>query len=135
MAFIQWNNNLSVGIAEIDGQHQRLVKLINDLNDAMKVGKGRDITGKILNELTSYTLTHFATEEKYFDKFNYPESDAHKEEHSKFVQKVSAFKKDFEESRVGITIPIMNFLSDWLKNHIAVIDKKYQPFLTAQGLK
>jgi hemerythrin len=135
MALIQWNNNLSVGIAEIDGQHQRLVKLINDLNDAMKVGKGKEITGKILNELTSYTLNHFATEEKYFDKFNYPESVAHKDEHSKFVQKVSAFKNDFEESRVSITIPIMNFLSDWLKNHIAVIDKKYQPFLTAQGLK
>jgi hemerythrin len=52
-----------------------------------------------------------------------------------FVQKVSAFKKDFEEGRVGITIPIMDFLSSWLKNHIMVIDKKYAPFLTAQGLK
>lgn len=135
MAIIQWNSNLSVGIAEIDGQHQRLVKLINDLNDAMRVGKGKEVTGKIINELTAYTLTHFATEEKYFDKYAYPEKDTHKSEHAKFVQKVSAFKKDFEESRVGVTIPIMDFLSDWLKNHIMGIDKKYEPFLTAQGLK
>jgi hemerythrin len=135
MALIQWNNNLSVGIAEIDSQHQRLVKLIGDLNEAMRVGKGKEITGKIINDLTNYTLTHFATEEKYFAQFGYPDTNAHKDEHLKFVQKVSAFKKDFEESRVGITIPIMNFLSDWLKNHIMGSDKKYGPFLIENGLK
>jgi hemerythrin len=78
MELIQWNNNLSVGIAEIDSQHQRLIKLINDLNDAMRVGKGKDVTGKIINELTNYTLTHFTKEESYFAKYAYPETDAHK---------------------------------------------------------
>lgn len=134
MALIQWNNNLSVGIAEIDGQHQKLIKLINDLNEAMKVGKGKEITGKIINELTNYTMSHFAAEEKYFAQFAYPDSDAHKSEHTQFVQKVAAFKQDFEQSRVGVTIPIMNFLSDWLKNHIMGSDKKYEPFLKSKGL-
>jgi hemerythrin len=135
MALIQWNDNLSVGVAEIDGQHQKLVRLINDLNDAMRAGKGKEITGKIINELTNYTLSHFATEEKFFVQFAYPDTDAHKSEHAMFVQKVSAFKKDFEQSRIGVTIPIMDFLSDWLKNHIMGVDKKYEPFLKAQGLK
>lgn len=134
MALVQWNNSLSVGIAEIDYQHQKLVQLINDLNEAMKSGKGRDITGKIISELTKYTLSHFATEEKYFAQYAYPDADAHKSEHAKFVEKVSVFKKDFEQSRIGVTIPIMDFLSDWLKNHIMGSDKKYEPFLKAQGL-
>jgi hemerythrin len=40
MSLIQWNDRLSVHVAEIDGQHQKLVGMINDLNDAMRQGKG-----------------------------------------------------------------------------------------------
>ncbi len=135
MAIIQWSSSLSVGINEIDKQHERLVKLINDLNEAMRIGKGKEILSKIINELTTYALTHFSTEEKYFDKFQYLETKPHKGEHQAFVQKVSTFKKDFEEGRVGLTIPIMNFLSDWLQNHIMISDKKYAPFLIEKGVK
>ena len=38
--------------------------MINDLNDAMRQGKGKDVLGKIDKELVGYTVTHFRTEEK-----------------------------------------------------------------------
>ncbi len=53
MALIQWDGSFSVKVAEIDQQHQKLVSMINDLNDAMKQGKGKDVLGKIVNELVS----------------------------------------------------------------------------------
>lgn len=40
MPLIQWNESLSVGVVEIDRQHRKLVELINDLNNAMRQGKG-----------------------------------------------------------------------------------------------
>jgi len=40
MALFDWNDQLSVGVAEIDKQHQELVKLINDLHEAMREGAG-----------------------------------------------------------------------------------------------
>jgi hemerythrin len=40
MALIQWNDGLSVNVVEIDRQHQKLIGMINDLNDAMRQGKG-----------------------------------------------------------------------------------------------
>jgi hemerythrin len=135
MALIKWNENLSVNVMEIDDQHKRLITMINDLNDAMKVGKGKDILGKIVTGLISYTATHFKTEENYFDRFGYTETDDHKSEHAAFVQKVTDFKTGFEKRNLTLTIEVMDFLSDWLKNHIMGTDKKYSQFFNEKGLK
>lgn len=132
---IQWDGSLSVNVAEIDGQHQKLVKMINELNDAMRVGKSREILAKIVTGLISYVQSHFATEEKYFAKFNYPETDAHKQEHSVFSTKVDDVVKKFQSGQIGISIELMDFLSNWLGKHIKGTDKKYSAFFNANGLK
>lgn len=134
MPLIQWDNHLSVQVGELDDQHKRLIKMINDLQDAMRAGKGKDVVGKILNELVRYTLDHFSTEEKYFDRFDYPDTAAHMDEHARFVKEVAGFKKEFEEGRIGLTIKLMNFLSDWLQKHILGSDKKYGPYFNEKGL-
>ena len=135
MALISWNTNLSVDIAEIDRQHQQLVKMINDLDDKMRQGKGKEVLGKILEDMIKYTANHFSTEEKYFAQFGYSGADDHIKEHKSFVEKVLSFQKKFETTRIGLTTEILNFLSDWLKQHIMGSDKKYGPFLNAKGLK
>lgn len=134
MPLIQWNHNLSVQVNELDNQHKKLIQMINDLQDAMRAGKGKDVVGKILNELVRYTVDHFSTEEKYFDRFDYPDMAAHMDEHARFVKEVAGFKKEFEEGRIGLTIKLMNFLSDWLQKHIMGSDKKYGPFFNEKGL-
>ena len=53
MALITWSSMFSVGVAEIDNQHKKLVELINQLNDAMHAGKGADVMGKVLSELVN----------------------------------------------------------------------------------
>jgi hemerythrin len=135
MALITWNDALSVNIAEIDRQHQKLIVLINNLNDAMRQGKGKESLGKIITELVDYAATHFSLEEKYFAKFGYPQAAAHIKEHDTFVGKVKEFKKGFEDKKLSLTVEIMTFLSDWLLNHIKKSDKQYAPFLKSKGLK
>jgi len=135
MSLIQWNNSLSVNIAQIDRQHQDLVNMINELNAAMKEGRGKDAIGKIVKGLIDYTATHFATEERYFDQYGYPASAAHKQEHRDFVAKVTEFKQGFDEGRLGLSISVMNFLGDWLRNHISGSDKEYGPFLNSKGVR
>lgn len=135
MALIEWNDSFSVGVVEIDGQHQKLVTMINDLNDAMRQRKGKDVLGNIVNGLVSYAGTHFRTEEKYFDQFGYPEANSHKQEHADFVNKVAEFKDGFDREKLGLSIEVMQFLSNWLQNHIKRIDKKYSLFFNEKGLK
>ena len=33
-----------------------------------------------------------------------------------------------------MTVEVMNFLKDWLSNHIQTSDKKYGPFLNSKGV-
>jgi hemerythrin len=134
MALVQWNDTLSVKINEIDGQHKKLIKMINDLQDAMRAGKGKDTLGLILNELARYTSDHFSTEEKYFERFNYPETATHMNDHARFIRQVGAFKADFESGKIGLTIKLMDFLSDWLQHHIMSVDKQYSAFFNEKGL-
>lgn len=135
MALLTWNESFSVNVAEIDQQHKKLIDMVNDLNDAMKQGKGKEVLGKILNSMVSYTVSHFRTEEKYFDQFGYPEADDHKKEHAAFIEKVTDFKGKFESRNLFLTIEVMDFLSGWLKTHIMGTDRKYSDFFNEKGLK
>jgi hemerythrin len=124
MALI-WKNEYSVGVPEMDLQHRKLVDLLNQLEEAMGKGKGKEIIGKILNELVRYTQTHFTNEEFLMLSHKFPELSAHKLEHMKLTQRVLQFKADFDAGKVTLTIPILNFLEDWLVNHIQGVDKVY----------
>jgi len=135
MQLMEWNDNLSVDIAEIDQQHQKLIAYINDLNAAMLEGKGKEVLGTILDGLTNYTVSHFSVEEKYFDQFQYNGTAAHKLEHQNFVQKVSEFKQGFDEDRLMLSMEIMAFLKDWITNHIMGSDKKYTQCFKDNGLQ
>lgn len=135
MALFQWDDSLSVGIVEIDRQHKQLVEMIGKLNEEMRKGKGKDVLEKILTGMVNYALMHFETEEKYFLKYGYPDTENHRQIHRVFVDKVSDFRKQFSDGRKGLTIDVMDFLMDWLQKHIKGEDKKYAPFLIAKGLK
>ena len=88
MSLLAWSSVFSVGVAEIDNQHKKLVDMANRLNDAMKAGQGKEAIGKVLNELVSYTATHFAYEERLMDQHKYPMSPEHKQEHKDLVKTV-----------------------------------------------
>jgi hemerythrin len=134
MALFTWSDKFAVNILEIDAQHKRLIELINMLYDAMKQGKGKDVLGKVLADLVTYTVYHFSTEEKLFQKFGYPEYEVHKKEHDNLTLKAKDLKEKFNQGKTMITIEVMNFLKDWLNNHILNSDTQYGPFLNSKGV-
>ena len=135
MPIIQWDeHSMSVNVQEIDHQHQHLVVLMNNLHDAMLQRKTKTILGKVIQGLIAYAGSHFATEEKYFDMFSYPEADAHKATHRQFVEQVSDFQAGFLEGRLMLSVDVMNFLERWLINHIKGADRRYGPFFNEHGL-
>ncbi len=135
MAFFTWNDSYSVSVDDFDRQHKRLFEMINGLYDAMKQGKGNDTLSGLLSGLKNYTATHFANEEKELKRINYPDYAVQKTQHDAFVAKIADFQQKFAAGKVNLSAEILNFLKDWLTNHIMVVDKKYAPYFTKVSVK
>jgi hemerythrin len=135
MAFLDWQEDYSVNVVEIDAQHQELFRLMNVLYDEIVAGKSNEIMGKVLESMTNYAKYHFNYEENYFGECGYSESSSHKEEHQAYVQKVSEFKKSFEQNRIMLPIDVITYLKDWWLDHICVTDKKYTVCFNENGIK
>lgn len=128
---VSWNQNLAVGVMEIDGQHKELFNRINALLDALSQGKGKQELGNTLKFLEDYTKTHFAAEEKLMTKHSYPGYGVQKAEHTKFINDLSALHKEF--SAVGASLPLLIQVQkrtvEWLTGHISKMDKELGQFL------
>lgn len=135
MALINWSNNYSVNIKDIDDQHVKLVNLINDLHSSMKVGKGGESLQRVVSELVSYTKYHFSFEEKLMSRHNYPDISQHKILHSNFTKKVDEFENELKNGNSFISQEVIMFLKSWLINHIKGTDKSYSTFFNKAGVK
>jgi hemerythrin len=127
MSLLEWTPEMSVGVDVIDTDHQLLVSLINQLNDAVKTGQGQATTGSVLNVLYDYTGFHFGREEMMMEAALYPELEEHKKAHIDLKSKVLDIRNNYISGKVdGIEEDVMNLLKDWLKDHIMGRDRLYQ---------
>ena len=131
---IKWDISHSVNVKEIDEQHQHFIRILNHLYEAVSHATDQKELKVILDELVTYTDLHFKTEEKYFDKFHYENSAEHKDEHAKLREKVADFYKKYEEGKAEISVELLDFLEDWLVEHLDVQDKKYIDCFNKNGL-
>ncbi len=138
MALIEWDDSLKLGVAVVDGQHERLIGIINRLNDAITQRRGADVISEIMDELIIYTATHFSMEEKYFAQFDYADADEHKREHDALIEKVSAFADELEKasdsSRAALAGELLQFLQIWWRYHMMETDSKFVALFRARGL-
>jgi len=134
MSLITWNNSFSVGVGEIDKQHQLLIEIINELHGAMTAGKGKEVLSSTLKKLIDYTKTHFSFEEVLFKQFAYENTQDHVIEHEQFVKKVAEFNDGFSRGDSALSIEVLNFLISWLTNHIKNEDKRYASCFNEHGM-
>ncbi|MDQ7784845.1 MAG: bacteriohemerythrin [Desulfomonilaceae bacterium] len=128
---IEWNEDLKVGVEEIDEQHRELFRRVNDLAEAMWDGKGKEESGKVMDFLGDYVVTHFATEERHMSSQGYPDYAAHKRLHDRFVEDFYTLRSQFDSGEVtsSMVIRILDETCEWLKSHIKGTDKKLGSFL------
>ncbi|MCW2276165.1 bacteriohemerythrin [Rhodoblastus acidophilus] len=132
MPLMTWNEKMSLGVVGIDNQHKKLVGLVNELYDAIQAGKANAVLGRVLDELVAYTESHFRGEEELFSRARYPCSAEHKREHDALTGRVLEIQAKVRAGVQGtLSLEVMNFLKNWLIDHIQGSDRKYVAYLNA----
>ena len=132
---VEWNDELSVGLEEIDSQHKMLVQLLNSLHEAIVTGKDDKQIARTLHELRQYTVIHFAVEESLMRIFDYPDYENHRHHHQELTKQVVDLQRKLKTGEEKLSMEVLHFLRHWLTYHIQGDDKKYAPFLLSKGLK
>lgn len=135
MSLITWQDSYSVGVPQIDEDHKLLISLINQLDDSIRGGQGRDVVGSVLNVLQEYTRGHFGREELLMEKAGYPDLAPHRREHRKLADQVRDIVARYHAGTDGhVDSDVLTFLKTWLTGHILGVDMKYAPYLEGISL-
>jgi hemerythrin len=125
----QWNDKYATQISGIDAQHKKLFEILNEFFYAIREHKKAQEMLPIAKELEDYTHYHFAYEEKNLRQFGYSQLEQHIKQHDIFRGKVTEFKQALEKGKLENPLEMLDFLTDWLVDHILIKDKKYVPLL------
>lgn len=132
MPILEWNEDMSVGLAELDDDHKQLIRVINQLGADYDDQARQSAVRQSLFALLRYAEFHFAREEGVMTACNYPGIEEHKKEHRDFVSKIRdlnrRFDADPEKSAEIVNADLLRFLQDWLSHHILVEDMAYRPY-------
>lgn len=132
---VEWTDELSVGVQEIDEQHKVLVGLLNRFHEAVVTGRDHEAIKSVLKELADYTIIHFSVEESLMRIFNYPDYENHKHHHAELAKQVTDLQSKVENEKAEVSMEVLNFLRHWLTHHILGDDKKYGPYLVERGVE
>jgi len=129
---VEWHKIYSVNSEVIDSQHKMLIDLINQLHQGITRQMNDNIIKNMLSCLVDYSLVHFDFEERLMERHGFPKHETmeHKMEHENFKDFILAEQKKLESSN-GTIIgeEVLDFLKDWVLNHILKVDKKLGDFL------
>ena len=128
-SMFKWKNDFSVGIKELDDQHRSFFEILNRLGAAAGGNKGMVVVGPVLQELKEYSRHHFTEEENWLKIIGFPGLQHQKIQHEFFISQVTDLQDRYSKGDGNIPISTLEFLRDWLLNHILENDKKYGTFM------
>lgn len=124
---IMWNNRFNLGVDVIDQAHQRLFSIVSRLVDLNKdTEKQQHACKEGIKYFKSYTLKHFAEEERYMQSINYPGYEMHKKLHDNLKNNtLPALEDELEEFDYSVE-SVQHFIGicvGWLNGHIMIEDR------------
>ena len=131
---IVWDQSYNTGVTEIDDQHKILVKTLNEAQRNLNMGSSIEILDQITKDLLNYALYHFEMEEELMleSKYNENKQEEYKQhikQHRNFSTKVVSIRESIQTGHHIDEKELIDFLKNWLINHINNIDKKFTVYL------
>jgi len=127
---VRWGQHMTVGFAELDADHERIIGALNALVDAHDRHLGRDLVDRLFGELMATVLGHFVREERVMAESGYPGLAYHAGEHQRLRQRLEQLQAgEIHETDETMRANVRAFLTNWLYGHVLVDDFAYRGHL------
>lgn len=131
MTLPQWTDQLTLGLKNIDDNHQILFKLLHIIEGEL-VCSGDGIA-PLLTTLLALSVRHFRYEEQYMADLSFPGAAVHKEEHDIFIEKIRWFERGYLKGTV-LSGELSLFLEAWTMRHFNSTNDEFRDFLAENRL-
>ena len=132
-----WRPDFATGVAIIDDQHRVLINMLNEANTKLNDRSPIADFSKIVQGLLSYAGYHFQTEDGLMNQHGYvtdcaEDAAQHKAQHTAFAEKVVAVQASLAAGQRIPKADLVDFLTQWLADHILNTDRKLGKFICSR---
>ncbi len=135
METINWKNEFSVGVKEMDEQHKKLLGMINRLIEEQHTLTDPRTIADLLTEMTDYAQVHFRAEEFLMAEYGYEQISVQEKQHQAFIDKTISFYSATDIGPNVLSVALLDYLGTWLVGHILQEDMKYKDFFKSKELR
>lgn len=120
---ITWSDTYATGVARIDEEHQKLVGMLNELEQSIQLGRGSHLIDAVVAGMARYADVHFAHEEGCMQRWQCPTAAANQQAHAAFRATVAKARARLTGGGNALAAQqVHRELCDWVVNHILRVD-------------
>ncbi len=134
MKIINWKDEFSVGVKELDDQHKKLIDMINHLIAEQSSLTDSATIADLLTKMTNYAQEHFRAEEYLMAEYGFDKKEQQVKQHQAFIDKTISFHSASDVGPNILSVALLDYLSTWLISHILTEDMQYKDFFNSKGL-
>lgn len=129
MTLLEWRDDFSIGIEEVDHEHRELIGLINALHAELGGESVGERVEGFFGEILAGMSAHFALEEKVMRARHYDALTGHKADHESLLDELRDL---MDEHASGVVLDEEAFaarLAEWFSAHFRTQDARLHRFL------
>lgn len=124
----RWRETCRTGIEELDEHHRELFVVTGRMCEDPTADPCREAVLDTLGFLIDFGGRHFPREEALMQEREFPGLEAHRRKHESLVTEVLEFRRRAEDEQAGVETDFVEFLRDWIIDHLLTEDQKYARF-------
>ncbi len=129
MAFMEWHDDLTVGVPKLDQEHRQLVALVGDLFNTADSPRDVALFEWRMDLLIKHTLAHFTSEERLMHETNYRDRQTHQLQHRALIVQIRVLRTAVAEDLLVWNEDMVRLIRDWLLVHIIEADRPLAAYL------
>lgn len=131
---MEWDASLSVGIVDIDREHQAFVLQVNDLNRSIENRIKLSAIRKKMQLILEDWKLHYSREEALLRQLHYPDADEHAKKHEQVNRQLHAIMAEVEHATFGYEwISASLKVRDTLLAHLMEEDMQYRDLRSVES--